>query len=220
MIAGTPHYSEPAALVRTAPTMTLTVNPMHAGPPLRALLTAMQSWITTGVKSPASRVPMRAHGTMVEAPRCSTPQYSRLALHGHLHRSQLHRYRRFSAKSARGLSGVRAACRRARYGHCWHSHVAAGGAVRNLYRLESACAGLRCRRAVPVARRGGAVCVHALSAMPRAIRGHRSPSAIRTTRLTSPRLRRPPCRWSPSVCCYRKTPSAPLRSRSRTHCRG
>ena len=67
MIAGTPHYGEPAALVRTAPTMALPVNPMHAGPPLRALLTAMQQWITTGVEPPASRVPMRAHGTLVEA---------------------------------------------------------------------------------------------------------------------------------------------------------
>ena len=67
MIAGTPHYGEPAALMRTAPTMALPVNPMHAGPPLRALLTAMQQWITTGVEPPASRVPMRAHGTLVEA---------------------------------------------------------------------------------------------------------------------------------------------------------
>ena len=67
MIAGTPHYSEPAALVRTAPTMALPVNPMHAKPPLRPLLTAMQSWITTSVEPPASRVPMRAHGRLTEA---------------------------------------------------------------------------------------------------------------------------------------------------------
>lgn len=67
MIAGTPHYAEPAALMRSAPTMALPVNPMHAGPPLRALLTAMQQWITTGAEPPASRVPMRAHGTLVEA---------------------------------------------------------------------------------------------------------------------------------------------------------
>ncbi len=67
MIAGTPHYSEPAALVRAAPTMALPINPMHAGPPLRALLTAMQSWITAGIEPPASRVPMRAHGTLAEA---------------------------------------------------------------------------------------------------------------------------------------------------------
>jgi hypothetical protein len=51
----------------SAPTMALAVNPMHAGAPMRALLTAMQAWITTGVEPPASRVPMRAHGTLVEA---------------------------------------------------------------------------------------------------------------------------------------------------------
>jgi hypothetical protein len=47
--------------------MALPVNPMHAGPSMRALLTAMQAWITTGIEPPASRVPMRAHGTLVEA---------------------------------------------------------------------------------------------------------------------------------------------------------
>jgi hypothetical protein len=47
--------------------MALPVNPMHAGAPMRALLTAMQAWITTGVEPPASRVPMRAHGTLVSA---------------------------------------------------------------------------------------------------------------------------------------------------------
>jgi hypothetical protein len=67
MIAGSPHFAEPAARMRNAPTMALAVNPMHAGAPMRALLTAMQSWITTGLEPPASRVPMRAHGTLVEA---------------------------------------------------------------------------------------------------------------------------------------------------------
>ena len=67
MIAGTPHYAGPGERMRTAPTMALPVNPMHAGPPMRALLTAMQSWITAGVEPPASRVPMRAHGTLVAA---------------------------------------------------------------------------------------------------------------------------------------------------------
>jgi hypothetical protein len=67
MIAGTPHFSEAGERMRSAPTMALPVNPMHAGAPMRALLTAMQAWITTGVEPPASRVPMRAHGTLVEA---------------------------------------------------------------------------------------------------------------------------------------------------------
>jgi hypothetical protein len=67
MIAGSPHFAEPGERMRRAPTMALPVNPMHAGMPMRALLTAMQSWIATGVEPPASRVPMRAHGTLVEA---------------------------------------------------------------------------------------------------------------------------------------------------------
>ena len=67
MIAGSPHFAEPGERMHSAPTMALPVNPMHAGAPMRALLTAMQAWITTGVEPPASRVPMRAHGTLVEA---------------------------------------------------------------------------------------------------------------------------------------------------------
>ena len=67
MIAGTPHFAEAADRMRAAPTMALPVNPMHAGPPMRALLTAMQAWISQGTEPPASRVPMRAHGTLVDA---------------------------------------------------------------------------------------------------------------------------------------------------------
>jgi hypothetical protein len=73
MIGGTPHFAEPGARLRTAPTMALPVNPMHAGPPMRALLTAMQSWITDGTEPPASRVPMRAHGTLVDASNAVPP---------------------------------------------------------------------------------------------------------------------------------------------------
>ena len=67
MIAGSPHFAAPGDRMKSAPTMALPVNPMHAGAPMRALLTAMQAWITTGAEPPASRVPMRAHGTLVDA---------------------------------------------------------------------------------------------------------------------------------------------------------
>lgn len=67
MIAGTPHFPSPNETMRREPTMSLPVNPLHAGPPMRALLVAMQSWITADVAPPASRVPMRAHGTLVDA---------------------------------------------------------------------------------------------------------------------------------------------------------
>ncbi len=68
MIVGTPHFAEANEVARTGvPALSLLQNPMHAGPPMRALLTAMNAWIGEGIAPPASRVPMRAHGTLVEA---------------------------------------------------------------------------------------------------------------------------------------------------------
>jgi hypothetical protein len=68
MIAGTPHFADPADhMKRGLEAMSLPQNPMHAGPPMRALFVAMNAWLTDGTLPPASRVPMRAHGTLVEA---------------------------------------------------------------------------------------------------------------------------------------------------------
>jgi hypothetical protein len=68
MIAGTPHFAEAADTMRKGvPAMSLPQNPMHAGMPMRALLTDLNAWISDGIKPPASRVPMRAHGTLVPA---------------------------------------------------------------------------------------------------------------------------------------------------------
>lgn len=67
MIAGTPHYAPPADQPRRIAAAAMPTNPLHAGPPMRALLVAMQAWITDGIEPPASRVPMRAHGTLVAA---------------------------------------------------------------------------------------------------------------------------------------------------------
>jgi hypothetical protein len=47
--------------------MSLPQNPAHAGAPMRALLTGLNAWISDGVQPPSSRVPMRAHGTLVAA---------------------------------------------------------------------------------------------------------------------------------------------------------
>jgi len=41
-------------------------NPLYAGPPLRALLVALDGWITEGTLPPASRYPSRADGTLAE----------------------------------------------------------------------------------------------------------------------------------------------------------
>ena len=68
MIAGSPHFADPTdTMRRTLIAMALPQNPMHAGAPMRALLTDLDSWIRDGVPPPTSRVPMRAHGTLVAA---------------------------------------------------------------------------------------------------------------------------------------------------------
>jgi hypothetical protein len=68
MISGTPHFAEPTDVMhKGVPAMSLPQNPMHAGMPMRALLTDLNAWISDGTKPPASRVPMRAHGTLVPA---------------------------------------------------------------------------------------------------------------------------------------------------------
>jgi hypothetical protein len=68
MIAGTPHFAEATDVMKKGlPAMSLPQNPMHAGMPMRALLTDLNAWISDGIRPPASRVPMRAHGTLVPA---------------------------------------------------------------------------------------------------------------------------------------------------------
>jgi hypothetical protein len=68
MIAGTPHFADPADVMkRGVPALSLPQNPMHAGMPMRALLTDLNAWIGDGVPPPSSRVPMRSQGTLAEA---------------------------------------------------------------------------------------------------------------------------------------------------------
>jgi hypothetical protein len=68
MIAGTPHFAEPNdRMKKGVAAMALPQNPMHAGAPMRALLSDLDTWLRDGVPPPASRVPMRAHGTLVSA---------------------------------------------------------------------------------------------------------------------------------------------------------
>ena len=48
------------------PTCTYPTNPLYAGPPLRALLVALDAWIADGTLPPTSRYPSRADGTLAE----------------------------------------------------------------------------------------------------------------------------------------------------------
>jgi hypothetical protein len=65
-LSNLPHYalaSDQSVLTRTCAYPT---NPLNAGPPVRALLVALDTWISTGMVPPASRYPSRSDGTLVE----------------------------------------------------------------------------------------------------------------------------------------------------------
>ena len=61
-------------------------NPVVANPGLRALLVALDEWVSEGKKPPASRVPLRANGTLV----ASLPQRDENEDRGHHHPRQDH----------------------------------------------------------------------------------------------------------------------------------
>ena len=69
MIAGTPHFAEVTDVMKNGvPAMSLPQHPLHSGAPMRALLTALNHWIT-GRTPPPSQVPSRVAGTLVAAAR-------------------------------------------------------------------------------------------------------------------------------------------------------
>ena len=65
LFAGTPHGNLWNAVATTRPDCALPLNPNSGAPTLRALLLAMQGWVTADVAPPASRYPSRAEGTLV-----------------------------------------------------------------------------------------------------------------------------------------------------------
>jgi hypothetical protein len=58
------HYTLANAKSEMAKQCAFPTNPLSAGPPLRALLVAMDAWITNGTVPPDSRYPSRADGTL------------------------------------------------------------------------------------------------------------------------------------------------------------
>jgi Alpha/beta hydrolase domain len=58
------HYTLINAKSEMAKQCVFPTNPLNAGPPLRALLAAMDGWITDGTAPPDSRYPSRADGTL------------------------------------------------------------------------------------------------------------------------------------------------------------
>jgi hypothetical protein len=61
------HYTLINAKSDMAKQCAFPTNPLNAGPPLRALLVAMDAWITNGTNPPDSRYPSRADGSLAEA---------------------------------------------------------------------------------------------------------------------------------------------------------
>src|SRR5262249_14370607 len=59
------HSSTANAKSRMDPVCTYPTNPLYAGPVLRALLVALDAWITNDTAPPASRYPSVADGTLI-----------------------------------------------------------------------------------------------------------------------------------------------------------
>ncbi|MBX9775023.1 MAG: hypothetical protein K2Y71_11500 [Xanthobacteraceae bacterium] len=64
-LASLQHASTANAKTGMNPVCTYPTNPLYAGPVLRALLVALESWTADGTPPPASRYPSRADGTLV-----------------------------------------------------------------------------------------------------------------------------------------------------------
>jgi Alpha/beta hydrolase domain len=65
LLSNLQHYSLANAKSELAKTCAYPTNPLNAGPPVRALLVALDAWISNGTPPPASRYPNRADGTLV-----------------------------------------------------------------------------------------------------------------------------------------------------------
>lgn len=66
-LAGLPHFVSATDKAGPTPTCKLPSNPLHAGGAMRALLTALDAWVSEGVEPPASRYPSARDGTLVPA---------------------------------------------------------------------------------------------------------------------------------------------------------
>ena len=65
LLSNLQHFSLANAKSEMVKTCAFPTNPLNAGPPMRALLVALDGWISKGTLPPASRYPSRADGTLV-----------------------------------------------------------------------------------------------------------------------------------------------------------
>ena len=57
LLAGAPHFNPAGAKSDEAPTCKYPTNPLHVGPAMRALVVALDAWVSDGTVPPASRYP-------------------------------------------------------------------------------------------------------------------------------------------------------------------
>lgn len=67
MISGAPHLADPQAPSVRNPACQMPTSPVSASPAVRALLVALDRWVTEGAEPPASRYPTLASGTLAPA---------------------------------------------------------------------------------------------------------------------------------------------------------
>jgi hypothetical protein len=67
LLSNLQHYSLANARSELVKTCTFPTNPLNAGPPVRALLVALDTWISNGTAPPDSRYPSRADATLMPA---------------------------------------------------------------------------------------------------------------------------------------------------------
>jgi hypothetical protein len=73
-IAGAPHFTTWSSTSAEAASCVYPSNPLHTGPIMRALVVAMERWVTDGTEPPASRYPSRADGTLIALEELKLPQ--------------------------------------------------------------------------------------------------------------------------------------------------
>ena len=74
LITGTPHLAAVDAVMKPSAMCQMPLNPLHHGPVMRALLSALDAWSARGIAPPDSRVPTLANGGLVAAETAQPPR--------------------------------------------------------------------------------------------------------------------------------------------------
>ena len=94
LIASAPHGNSIDAVPRPTRNCQQLSNPLHAGAPMRALLHALDRWVSAGVEPANSRFPSRAEGTLVtpEPGSRNFPSIPKLTYNGRVNRLRVTDY--------------------------------------------------------------------------------------------------------------------------------